>query len=336
LKKPKPLKYTRAGEDRSQELCNVILSRMDRSNPAIMNGVRRVMHQSLGYPLTKIEKIFGKVVQKFNPSHDEKGRFTSVDSATTASVSDKNKKATQANVMSRFSADDKLALIAIEAQIKEGKPTDKDPSLHNADGTWNAERTALHDQILGNMKADMDNYKSDDPTMVLLGGRGGSGKSAFTNGTVNEFDSSKFYALDPDKIQGFLPGYNGMNAANFHTEAGDLADTLAAYAADNKINIVLDRTLRSVDKAADLVNGYVSKGFQVEGHYMYLPAKEAAYRAVKRALGPSHRYVPLDVVIGNTNNEAAFNRLKKNFTKWSFYSNDVPKGNSPRLVSRSK
>ncbi len=68
---------------------------------------------------------------------------------------------------------------------------------------------------------------------------------------------------------------------------------------------------------------------------MFLPRQEAAFRAVKRAVGDTKRYVPVKVVLKNTTNEKSFDAVKHLFSKWQFYDNQVARGLDPILVASS-
>ena len=66
---------------------------------------------------------------------------------------------------------------------------------------------------------------------------------------------------------------------------------------------------------------------------MHLPRQEAAKRAVARFLGKTNRYVPIDVVLSNKENESSFDKVKGLVDKWSFRDNNVPEKTEPILIS---
>ena len=69
---------------------------------------------------------------------------------------------------------------------------------------------------------------------------------------------------------------------------------------------------------------------------MHLPRQEAAKRAGGRFLNPeSGRYVPIDVVLSNTENEKNFDLIKPLVDAWSFRDNNVAFGEEPILISQS-
>ncbi|BAI72503.1 hypothetical protein AZL_018650 [Azospirillum sp. B510] len=161
-------------------------------------------------------------------------------------------------------------------------------------------------------------------------GRGGSGKSWF-KGKV--YDPDHYIVLDADTIKEMLPGYEGWNAYLFHDESSELFDRLTDAAFDLGLNLVHDATLKTTDKAVALIKRFKDAGYRVELHYMYLSRKTAIQRAVNRFLGKSGRFVPPEVILLNTRNEASFDAVKDSADAWSFRDNDVPSGQPPKLIS---
>lgn len=216
-------------------------------------------------------------------------------------------------------------------------------------GNYTEERLQLHQEIVDHFLNEESIARAtpkagQKPRVVVLGGRGGSGKSAFTaskdqDAKIKEFDSREFIVLDPDAIKERLkPPYAGWNACSVHEESSDISKRILDTATMLGLNIVLDQTLKS-DKTKD-IEELTRSGYEAEGHFMYLPAHKAAERACHRYLskgpGKRGRLVPPEVVLGNVNNEANFDKLKKVFTRWSAYDNDQPKGQPPKLIERSK
>lgn len=205
------------------------------------------------------------------------------------------------------------------------------------DGAYTAERDKLHFKIISEIlsperiKAATPS-EGDAPTFTILGGRGGSGKSWF-EGQV--YDPEKAIVLDADHIKGMLPEYEGWNAAQCHLESSDIFDEVTSMCARLGLNLVHDATLKTTSGAVAKVNAFKQLGYKIEAHYMHLPRQEAAKRAVSRFLGKTQRYVPVEVVLANTSNEASFDAIKEHADKWSFRDNNVPQGDDPILISES-
>lgn len=209
------------------------------------------------------------------------------------------------------------------------------------DGKYKPERLALHRKIISDILStaaikDATPADGETPTFVVLGGRGGSGKSSFTNGRVNEFDAKKFLVLDTDAIKERLkPPYKGWNAFNVHEESSDIFSQVTQIAKSLKLNIVHDATLKSRG-VEDTIKEFKDDGYDIEGHYMFVPRQVSANRAVKRYLGKDGkrgRLVPVEVILENTENEKNFDAMKPYFKKWSAYDNQ---GAEPKLISRKE
>lgn len=256
---------------------------------------------------------------------------------------------TQDKIYAKFTASDVKEMKSKVEEATYLEPSDAMFTDH--EGNYTPERKALHDKILKSVLTP-ERIKAATPeagtrpTFVVLGGRGGSGKSSFTHNettgakpAVNEFDSTKFLTLDADAIKDMLdPPYEGWNANQVHEESSYLFDKIADVAQKMGLNIISDATLKS-NKMGPVLKGLQDKGYDIEGHYMFLPRQKAAERACGRYLkdGPQNRgrLVPPDVILGNTKNEEHFDALKPFFRKWSAYDNDQPKGTPPQLIDHS-
>lgn len=208
---------------------------------------------------------------------------------------------------------------------------------HMQDGEYAAERAALHDRILDELLSDekiaaATPPEGQAPTFIILGGRGGSGKSWFEG---NVYDPEKSVVLDADHIKGMLPEYEGWNAAQVHEESGQIFDRLVETARTLGLNVVLDKTMKTAKSAIADVQAFKDAGYRTEAHYMHLPRQEAAKRAVQRFLGKTNRYVPVEVVLSNTSNEQAFDQVRGMVDGWSFRDNNVAQGQQPILISQS-
>jgi predicted ABC-type ATPase len=170
--------------------------------------------------------------------------------------------------------------------------------------------------------------------VTVVGGRGGSGKGWLTR-PGGPIDASKSMVLDTDAIKAMLPEYQGWNAAQLHEESSDIADRIDRAAAEHGLNVTLDGTMKSasIEKRIGIYKK-ANPDLQLHGHYMYASPETAATRAMGRyAKGGtfSGRFVPPEVILGNTENEKNFDRLSKGMKKWSVYDNS---GKAPRLVER--
>lgn len=237
------------------------------------------------------------------------------------------------------------AIARTRARLAEVVPTDalvSEGGFKNPDGTYTAEREALHRQIAASffppekVAAAMP-APGERPVLVMLGGRGGSGKSWLT-GEHGPVDESKAILLDSDAIKAMLPGYEGWNASTFHEESSHILNMADQRSLALGVNVIHDATLKSEATAVMRMAAYESAGYEVEGYYMYAAPETAATRAMSRYSKKgtfTGRFVPPEIILGNTKNEANFDKLSGGFRKWAVYDNNAEGKEGPRLVSRS-
>lgn len=186
--------------------------------------------------------------------------------------------------------------------------------------------------------------KGEKPKLVILGGRGGSGKSSFTDGSLGDdgYDRDKFFVIDPDEYKTRLPEYKdkkgtkyyGVNAWEVHEESSDMKKAALDMARKKGANVVLDGTLSKYSSVKKVIDAFKEAGYDVEGAYMHLPREKSVARGILR--GMKGRFVPVGQLLEMKENEDVFEQLMPEFRKWSIYDNDVPKGEKPKLVARSK
>ena len=212
---------------------------------------------------------------------------------------------------------------------------------------YSRKRQEKHDEILSKIFANEENAKPKDgenPTVIFLGGRGGSGKSKFDmpdekhKGNIGIYDKSKYIVLDADAIKEQLDEYQGYNAYEVHEESSDILNTALARARKKGLNVVLDATMKTLKSTEDKIKAFADsdKNYNIEMYYMHLPREKAAERAIGRFMGERGRYVPLRELLKMKDNEENFDKLKHYASKWAFYHNDVPTGNDkPILVDKN-
>jgi predicted kinase/plastocyanin len=212
---------------------------------------------------------------------------------------------------------------------------------------YTEEREKLHGRIMQELLSP-DKLRSalppigEKPTFMILGGRGGSGKSWFKN---NVYDPSKFIILDADEIKSMLPEFEGWNAQDVHEESSDILEQMLTTCIRNGLNVVIDGTMKTASSALAKVFRMKSAGYRTEAHYMHLPRQEAAKRAIGRFKNGGKegqngeppepftgRYVPVDIILKNTTNEDSFDQVKGIVDKWSFRDNNVEKRGDPPII----
>lgn len=273
-------------------------------------------------------KVQASVIGEQKPIHADK--FSAADYAKSHDKAD----VTPEEILSHFPPDTFDKIKDVQERLKNIEETVG--KFKDANGDYSPERQQLHqkiyDVILSDERIQAATPKDGEkPKFIILGGRGGSGKSWFEG---NVYDPDSAIVLDADHIKGMLPEYEGWNAAQIHEESGEVFDHLVQLARDAGVNVVLDKTMKTAKSAIADVNAFKDAGYQTEAHYMHLPRQEAAKRAVSRFLGKTKRYVPVEVVLSNTSNEHAFDQVKHLVDDWSFRDNNVAHGNDPILISK--
>lgn len=222
----------------------------------------------------------------------------------------------------------------VEAKIAKGRQTVNE--FKQADGTYTPEREALHQKIISAILSPDKVVsalpaKGEKPTVAILGGRGGSGKSWLAKG--GPVAGNKFISINPDEVQEHLPGYEGWNAALYHVEAAEISQRIEHAARSLGLNIIRDSTLRTGAVSMAQVALYKKAGYRIEGHYMFASPATATARGLKRFQKPGGRYVPPSYIMGSTTNEYTFDLMRPDFDKWSVWNNDADKG-EPKLVAK--
>jgi predicted ABC-type ATPase len=233
------------------------------------------------------------------------------------------------------------------------KPTHEEYQIEGSgrgvDSRYKPERAALHGRIIQDLlspdKIIMAKPEpGEKPKIMMLGGRGGSGKSWFKidpkkNPGGGIYDPGKFVILDADSIKEQLkPPYAGYNAYQVHEESSDILEKAIDACIALGLNVVLDMTMKTPESAIERITRFKERGYSTEAHYMHLPPQEAAKRAIARYRDgegkPGEykgRFVPVDTILKMRKNEEAFDIIKAVVDDWSF--RDSSGGFPPVLIS---
>lgn len=227
---------------------------------------------------------------------------------------------------------------------------------------WKPERRELQRKILNEVsfKNILDKLpkEGEKPKLVLLGGRGGSGKSKFTYESEDEnvlgedaYDANKFVVIDPDKYKERLPEYKnlvekgdkyaGLNAWEVHEESSAMKKMALDNALQIGANVVLDGTMAKYKSVKKTLDKFREKGYIIDVAFMELPRELSAIRGINRGMRVNKktnarigRWVPVPVMLGMTDCEENFEKLSKDADHWVLYHNEVPEGQKPKLVAK--
>lgn len=238
----------------------------------------------------EIEKLKTETLMlRFNPNHDNKGRFAPKGGSGGGGVAISNKDR-QYGVTDVKDAID---------EINSGKSNSLENNL-DSDGKLTAEREQVHKDIIdGELKGKVP--VEGQATMTMLGGGPASGKSSVMS--TKNLDSHTV-VVDPDEMKKKLPGYKKMSketdqaASYYHEESSALAKRFSETAYSENVNVIYDGTgdgsIKSVEKK---INAAKEKGYKVEAKYVTIDTDEAVKRNQKRyddavAAGENPRLVP--------------------------------------------
>jgi predicted ABC-type ATPase len=232
--------------------------------------------------------------------------------------------------------DEQRAFIAsAEARLAKSSRTEdyvEDGGFKQRNGRWTPERQRLHEQIVRDyIEKGLENAVPEEgeaPTAILLGGRGGSGK---TTATKDLIDTSNFINLNSDDIKAMLPGFEGWNAGLFHEESSFISDQIERAARELGLNILYDATLKSETSATDRVSKYEAAGYNIEGVFVHTTPVTSAERAMDRMMHTG-RYVPPEYILESRSNEATFDAIKNRMSKWTLIDNNGDF--NPKVIAR--
>lgn len=210
---------------------------------------------------------------------------------------------------------------------------------------YTKERFEIHEKIIDKILSPENIRKAtpkngEKPYFMILGGRGGSGKSTFDkekNPDSGVYKESECIHVDPDAIKEMLAeesgeGWEGWKARMYHEESSDVSKIVMNKAEEMGLNIVMDITMSNADVQIAELKQASKLGYKTGAYYMHVPKQESFCRAMGRYLEnpktkePDYtgRLVPPDVLLNMTDNEDNFDKVKDFADDWSFYDNFVP------------
>lgn len=223
-----------------------------------------------------------------------------------------------------------------EAKLRNGIPTNalvSQGGYRNPDNTWTAQRQRLHEQIIRSyIDRGMENAvpgEGETPTAILLGGRGGSGKTSSTADMIPNVDH--YLNINSDDVKAMLPEYQGWNASLLHEESSMITDQIERIARELGLNVIYDATMKSEGSAVKRMQDYQAAGYAVDGFFVHTTPYISATRAMARSLS-SGRYVPPEYILGSRSNEATFDAIKGGMRSWTLIDNNGDF--KPRVVAR--
>ena len=197
------------------------------------------------------------------------------------------------------------------------------------------ERQALREKLAE------ENYgtgakKKEKRADIVLGSPASGKSSGLAEPLAQEHGS---LIIDSDNIKKQLPEFdNGIGSSATHKESALIADNkIVSKAIENGDNIVLPRLGKNLKTMQELVSQLKDKGYSVHLHYMDLPSSEAAKRAITR-FNETGRFIDPNYVLNTVAEKPkeVYNTLKleKGVDSYESYTNEVAKGEKPKLLER--
>lgn len=288
------------------------------------------------------KSLYTKESKEYTPKHKPSKAYSEILDRV---KSDNNKNITPEEIINtaikslKFSEEEIRNKINFADSYNDGVTTTF--TKYRKNGQWTNSRKEEHKRIIQKLFANKDKAKpkaGEDPTFIVLGGRGGSGKGNFgrKGNAAQVYDHDNYIILDADAIKDELKEYKGYNAFEVHEESSYIMKRALIKAKKEGLNVVWDGTLKTLKSAEEKIKDFKDSGYNIEMYYMHLPREKAATRAVGRFMEKEGgRYVPLAELLKMKDNEENFDKLKKYASKWAFYNNDVEFGKDPILVDKN-
>jgi predicted kinase len=213
------------------------------------------------------EEEFNKAPRPFG-----KGRFKAIAKKEDVAIAD--------SILAKLSDEEKQQILDIEKRIAEGTET---IAIHrDKDGNWTPERATLHDEIIDTIFEGTTPVEGA-PQLVVTGGLPGAGKSTVLKARGEEF--TNHVHIDPDRIKGMLPEYEGWNATLVHEESSLIAERIMQRGIEGNYNIIYDASLKTQSSAHDLINEFeddIGMNYNSKIVFVDVPMKMAMERAMNR------------------------------------------------------
>ena len=176
--------------------------------------------------------------------------------------------------------------------------------------------------------------KNKERRVDIVLGPPGSGKSSRMVEPLQEQHGSM--VVDSDLIKPRLPEYKGGRFAGaVHQESSDIADRIVNRGMDNGDNLVLPLVGKNTKRIANIVKELKDEGYTTHLHLMEISPEEGARRSIKRFEETGRFVDPKRALEVGLNPRKTFDTLKSEVESYEAFSNEVPRGQAPRLLETS-
>lgn len=145
-------------------------------------------------------------------------------------------------------------------------------------------KTRIAPRIFHNTEA------SPTPTLVIVAGEPGAGKSTLRDALKNELGAQGVAVIDQDAIRTNHPRFRALSLADdktaamlTNTDAGAWVERALDDARRRRVNVALESTMRNPEHALQMVKQFKAAGYRVEVRALAVPEQDSAR-------GVLHRY----------------------------------------------
>lgn len=116
---------------------------------------------------------------------------------------------------------------------------------------------------------------SANPVAMIFGGQPGAGKTALIGNTATQMGDNEFAQIIGDNYRSFHPHYEALMARDDKTAASLIDHDIArwiergiVYAAERKISVIIEGTMRRPDKVAATMERFRTLGYVIDARAM--------------------------------------------------------------------
>lgn len=256
------------------------------------------------------------------------------------------------DIISRLNNNEAVSIEEINANEQIKKARAKADSIPATNTINTAERKKLRqsitDKLLENgsytgvdengKEVYNGNIKTERRIDLVIGVPAAGKSSVLVNPLSEQYNSR---VIDSDMAKELLPEFNnGLGANAVHKESQNIIDDVLYKALVNGENIVHPIVGGGkLESLVDKISYFKEKGYSVYLNLNELPINKSVGRAINRFI-ETGRFIPPEILFDYQDKPTQnFNRLKERedlIDGYSHYSNDVRKGQRPRLIEASE
>ena len=127
------------------------------------------------------------------------------------------------------------------------------------------------------------NVAQSKPTIVLVAGQSGAGKSKVAKLVKEELkNKGGFIHVDADRMRELIPNNRNFPSEQTQNDAGKLVSALRNLATDSHFNIIEEGTFRDSESVRSFINNLKNKGYKVEMVALSVPKEQSLLSIYER------------------------------------------------------